>query len=37
MLAPVVPASVRDRADRSQAAPIDLTERRRTSTQRVDS
>jgi beta-carotene 3-hydroxylase len=37
MLAPVVPASVRDRADRSQAAPIDLTERRRKSTQRVDS
>ena len=37
MLAPVVPASVRDRADRSSGAPIDLTERRRTTTQRVDS
>jgi len=37
MLVPVVPASVRDRAERSRGPRIDLTERRRTTAERVDS
>jgi len=35
MLAPVVPGHVRDQAERSRHAPIDLTERRRVTTERA--
>ncbi|MBU6217060.1 MAG: sterol desaturase family protein [Acidobacteria bacterium] len=37
MLVPVVPERIRTQADTSRAAPIDLTQRRRATTERVES